>query len=540
LSHNHVLNAAVSAWMYETATQGILITDRELRIIGWNHWLADQTGRSEKSVLGENLFDVFPEIVERELDDRYRLAVNGQVSLLSQRLHGYVLRIPTTIEFRQFTYMQQRVRISPLLQDRAVIGTLTLIDDVTERVAREIELQNQVEARSTLLVSEKAARKEAEEANRLKDEFLATISHELRTPLSAIIGWANLLRTGRLDEAGVARAIETIHRNAHAQTQLISDLLDVSRITSDKLLLTVGSVDLASVVDHALEAVERDADAKGIRVEMEMEAHFPAISGDADRLQQVIWNLLSNAIKFTPDGGLISIRLRRVDSIAEISIKDSGIGIAPAFVPHVFDRFRQANSGITRVHGGLGLGLAIVKQLTELHGGTVHVESEGEGRGATFVIRLPLAKPRPAQLVVLPGGNIPAAEAKRNLKGMKILVVDDEADARDYLRAVFEKYGSTVTTTASASQALESLEHERPDFLISDLGMPGEDGYSLIGKVRALSAERGGLTPAAALTAYARVEDRARVLRAGFQIHLTKPIEPDELVAAVASVVKIA
>lgn len=538
MNEDRVLNAAVSAWMNETATQGILITDCELRITGWNRWLVEHTGRKVKSVLGAGLFDIFPEVVERGLDDRYRFAIDGQVSLLSQRLHGYLVRIPTSFEFRQFTYMQQRVRISPLVQDGTVIGTLTLIDDVTERVAREIELQNQIEARSSLLASEKSARREAEEANRLKDEFLATISHELRTPLSAIIGWANLLRTGRLDEAGVARAIETIHRNAHTQTQLISDLLDISRITSDKLMLTVGSVDLATVVERALEAVERDAHAKRIRVEMAIEPHFPAISGDADRLQQVIWNLLSNAIKFTPDSGLISIRLRRVDSAAEISVQDSGIGIDPVFLPHVFDRFRQANSGITRAHGGLGLGLAIVKQLTELHGGTVDVKSEGEGRGATFVVRLPLEKPRHAQLTGMSGGRIRAAEARRNLKGMKILVVDDEADARDYLRAVFEKYGSKVTTTASASQALETLEHERPDFLISDLGMPGEDGYSLIGKVRALPAEQGGLTPAAALTAYARAEDRTRVLRAGFQIHLTKPIEPDELVLAVAGVVK--
>jgi PAS domain S-box-containing protein len=539
-SKETLLNAAVLRWMHGLAAQGILMTDDELNVLGWNQWLEERTERRAADVIGRNLLELYPELVERRLDRYYKWALEGQVRLLSQRLHRYLLAMPTVTGGKESEQMQQSVRISPLTHEGRVIGTLTIIDDVTERVAREAELQAQLEARSQLLAREKSAREEAEEANRLKDEFLATISHELRTPLTAIIGWSNMLRDGKLEESLSARAVETIYRNAQSQNQLIADLLDVSRIISGKLRLDVRTISLPSIIEAALDAVRPAAEAKSIRLESLMDPLAGPISGDADRLQQVIWNLLTNAIKFTPKGGRVQVKLERVNSHVEITVSDSGLGISREFLPYVFDRFRQADAATTRVHGGLGLGLSIVRQLTELHGGTARVESEGEGKGATFVISLPFiavksAQVEPERIHPPSSGNIAALDCLPSLDGVRVLVVDDEEDTRELLRAVLEKCGSEVTTASSASEALDVIERMRPDVLVSDLGMPGEDGYSLIAKVRALPAERGGRTPAAALTAYARVEDRLHVLRSGFQIHLPKPVEPVELAIVVAN-----
>jgi PAS domain S-box-containing protein len=534
-----LLNAAVLRWMNDLAAQGILMTDDELNILGWNQWLEEHTDRRAAAVTGRNLLELFPELVERRLDRQYKWALEGQVRLLSQRLHGYLLAMPTVLGSHDYAQMQQSARISPLTHEGHVIGTLTIIDDVTERVAREAELQAQLEARTQLLNNEQAARLEAEAANHLKDEFLATISHELRTPLTAIIGWSDMLLTGNLDAATSARAVETIHRNAQAQKQVIADLLDVSRIISGKLRLDVRALDLPSI-EAALDAVRPAAEAKGVRLQALIDSLAGPISGDADRVQQIIWNLLTNAVKFTPKGGRVQIKLARVNSHVEITVRDSGVGISQDFLPYVFDRFRQADAATTRLYGGLGLGLSIVRQLTELHGGTARVESEGEGKGATFIISLPFIAVRSEQLE--PVHMHPPASAQSlpldcpsRLDGLHVLVVDDEQDTRDLLRAVLEKCGSEVSTAASVTEALGIIEDLRPDVLISDLGMPDEDGYALIAKVRALPAERGGQTPAAALTAYARVEDRLRVLRSGFQIHLPKPVEPVELVTVVAN-----
>ncbi|MBV9929107.1 MAG: response regulator [Acidobacteria bacterium] len=534
------LDAAVLRWMQDLAAQGTLLTDEELRVLGWNHWLEAHTGRRASEVVGRNLLELFPELAERRLDRYYLSALQGQVSVLSQRLHGHLLSMPAAAGQKGFERMQQSARISPLTREGRVIGTLTVIDDVTERVAREAELQSQLEARSRLLASEKAAREEAELANRLKDDFLATISHELRTPLTAIIGWSNMLRSGKLDDKMRARAVETIHRNAYAQNQLISDLLDVSRIISGKLRLDVRAVELPPILEAALDSVRPAAEAKEIRLHALIDPLAGPISGDADRLQQIIWNLLTNAVKFTPKHGKVQLKLERVESHVEITVSDSGIGIAPDFLPYVFDRFRQADAAATRHHGGLGLGLSIVRQLTELHGGTARVESEGEGRGASFCISLPFIAvkgdpegPGPAHPTA--GGGGVEFDCPPSLEGLRVLVVDDEQDTRDLLRAVLERCGSEVTGASSAAEALAAVEALRPDVIVSDLGMPGEDGYALIAKVRALPAERGGRTPAAALTAYARTEDRLRVLRSGFQIHLPKPVEPAELVTVVAN-----
>ncbi|HEV2856412.1 MAG TPA: response regulator [Thermoanaerobaculia bacterium] len=406
-----------------------------------------------------------------------------------------------------------------------------------QELKREIRVREWAEQeRARLLVLEQAARKQAEEANRMKDEFLATLSHELRTPLNAILGWVQVLRTGKLDEAAAARSLETIERNARAQAQLIADLLDVSRIITGKLRLESKPVELHRIIDAALDSVRPATDAKGIQLSVSLAPLASPVLGDSDRLQQVVWNLLSNAIKFTPRGGRVEIRLREMGMNAVIQVVDTGIGIRPEFLPFVFDRFRQAESSLTRSHGGLGLGLSIVRHLIELHGGTVEVESEGEGLGATFTVRLPLR----AELAEGPplSGQAPSTSQVWSLpdllQGVHVLVVEDEEDTRDLLVTALEQCGAEVAAFGSVPAALEDFDRAVPDVLVSDIGVPLEDGYSLIRKVRARKPGQGGNVPAAALTAYARAEDRLRALEAGFQTHLAKPVDPSEFVAAVA------
>ena len=539
-SKETLLNAAVLHWMHDLAAQGIFTTDSELNVVEWNHWMEEHTGKGAADVIGKNLLDVFPELRDRRLDRHYKWALEGQVSVLSQALHHYLIALPAFSGDHDHNQMQQAVRISPLTHEGAVIGTLTIIEDVTERVAREAELQNQIEERSRLLSSEKLARNEAERANRLKDEFLATVSHELRNPLNAILGWAHMLRLGKLTPPNIERAVETIYRNAKSQAQLVADLLDVSRIISGKLRLDVRTVDLIFIINAALDSIRPAAEAKTIRLQAMLDPAAGPISGDADRLQQIVWNLLTNAVKFTPKGGRIQVKLQRIDSHVEIVVSDSGVGISKEFLPHVFDRFRQADASTTRIHGGLGLGLSIVHQLVDLHGGSVSVFSEGEGKGATFTIRLPfvgvISSQKDAESASPANPDeVNTFDGLPSLEGLKVLVVDDEADTRELISEVLKEVGSEVITCRSVAEALVALEQQKPDILISDLGMPDEDGYSLISKIRALPAERGGHIPAAALTAYARAEDRMRVLRSGFQFHLPKPVDSAELVTVVAS-----
>ena len=542
-SKETLLNAAVLHWMHDMAAQGIVTTDSELNVVEWNHWMEEHTGKRAHEVIGKNLLDLFPELTERRLDRHYKWALEGQVRVLSQALHGYLISMPSVSAEHGFAQMQQAVRISPLTHEGRVIGTLTIIEDVTERVAREAELQAQIEARSRLLSSEKLARSEAERANRLKDEFLATISHELRNPLNAILGWAHMLRLGKLTDPNAERAVETIYRNAKSQAQLVADLLDVSRIISGKLRLDVRPVDLIYIINAAMDSVRPAAEAKGIRLHTILDPAAGPISGDADRLQQIVWNLLTNAVKFTPKGGRIQVKVQRIDSHVEIEVSDSGVGISKEFLPYVFDRFRQADASTTRIHGGLGLGLSIVRQLVDLHGGSASVQSEGEGKGATFTIMLPFVgvvsnqnEPEPVHLTQ--GDDINSFEGLPSLRGLKVLVVDDEPDTRELIREVLKECGSEVITSQSVAEALVALEEHKPDILISDLGMPDEDGYSLISKIRALPDDRGGQIPAAALTAYARAEDRMRVLRSGFQFHLPKPVDSAELVTVVATLAR--
>jgi PAS domain S-box-containing protein len=410
---------------------------------------------------------------------------------------------------------------------------LVFAEDLARRAATAID-------NARLYREAQDARRSAEEASRLKDEFLATVSHELRTPLTAMLGWAHLLRVGNLDEQSAKNALETIGRNARSQSQLIDDLLDVSRIITGKLRLDVRQIDPSSFIEAAIEALHPAAEAKGVRLQKVMDTGVSSIAGDPARLQQVVWNLLSNAIKFTPRGGRVQVRFERIDSHVEIAVSDTGQGISKKFLPHVFDRFRQADQSTTREYGGLGLGLAIVRHLVELHGGTVRAESHGEGKGATFTVMLPLltvyhldagverVHPKALDTTLSP-------ECPERLDGLKVLVVDDEADTRELLNVVLGRCGAEVTTAGSVVEALDLLERLRPDVLVSDIGMAGEDGYDLIRKVRALPAEQGGRVPALALTAYARTEDRLRVLRSGYQMHIPKPVELTELVAIVAN-----
>jgi PAS domain S-box-containing protein len=408
-------------------------------------------------------------------------------------------------------------------------------------VSRDIsDLSRLMEERERLLEAERAARAQAEAANRLKDEFLSTLSHELRTPLNAIVGWVQMLRSGTLSPAEALDGLAVIERNAKAQTTLINDLLDISRIMSGKVYMDVRPVDPVGVVRAALDSVRLAAEAKGVRVEAALEPSGE-VTGDADRLQQVVWNLLSNAVKFTPKGGRVFARLERSGTHVRITVSDDGQGIDPAFLPHVFERFRQADSSSVRRHGGLGLGLAIVRHLVEMHGGTVRAESDGPGKGATFTVDLPMRavrslSPDPAAEGQAAAGGA-AGPSWAGLQGLRVLIVDDEADARNLVGLVLRKAGAAVTAAASAAEALALLAESTPDAMVCDIGMPGEDGYSLIRKIRRLAPDAGGRVPAVALTAFARSEDRERALSAGFQMHVPKPVEPNVLTEALAALI---
>ena len=424
---------------------------------------------------------------------------------------------------------------------RALDTSIQEIRDVADALAIAADERAGSEAqREELLRREQQARAAAEAANRAKDEFLAVLSHELRTPLNAVYGWARLLQAGQVRDEQAERALDAIVRNANAQVQLIDDLLDVSRVVSGKMRLDIRPVDLRTVIEGALDAVRPAAEAKAIRLQSVLDPRAAPITGDSGRLQQVIWNLLMNAVKFTPKGGRVQVRLQRVNSHVEIIVSDTGPGIAPDVLPFIFERFTQADSSSTRAHSGLGLGLALVKHLVELHGGSVDAQSPGEGKGATFVVRLPLTIAEiPAGLRPRLHPTAPTIEALLpgpRLDGLRVLVVDDDPDALNLASAILTDAGAAVRTCLSAPEALAVLQQWRPHVLVSDIEMPGEDGYSLIRKVRALDSEHGGKTPAVALTAYGRTQDRMLSLTAGYSMHVPKPVDPGELTTIIASV----
>jgi PAS domain S-box-containing protein len=419
-----------------------------------------------------------------------------------------------------------------------IIGVSKIARDITERRRAEVERQLAAADRDRLLEAERIARAEAERASRVKDEFVAMVSHELRTPLNAILGWAQLMMRGRDDPAVLHRGLDVISRNTRAQAQLIADLLDISRIVSGKLRLEMRSVDLRAMFDEAIETVLGDAEASGIAVSKTADEVIERVAGDPARLQQVVWNLLSNAIKFTPRGGQIAVSLTQANGHAEIAVKDTGVGIRADVLPHVFDRFHQADRSTTRRFGGLGLGLSIVKHLVELHGGSVHAESGGEGQGAMFAIRLPTAR-----LPEFDSDGVPDAPAIKSsetvaLASLRVLLVEDEPDTLEYLQRLLVEHGAVVFAARSASEALAILHRERPEMLISDIGLADVDGYDLMQQIRREHDHDSETIPAIALTAYARSEDRMRALRAGFQAHLAKPAEPAELLATIVSLAR--
>ena len=501
----------------------VLVKDHEGRYLLVNPAGARALGRPASDIIGKTDRDLLPAPQAEAMADHYRRILAGAAPLTFE----YTLGEGDLA--RSFS-----VTAAPYRDVRgAVIGVLAIAHDVTGRKRVDSE-------KAALLADAERARQEAEAANRAKDEFLATLSHELRTPLTSIVGWAKMLRSGQLDPDTTARAIETIDRNARLQTQLIADVLDLSRIVSGKLRLSPRAMEMAPVIQAALDTVRPAAEAKAITLRPMLELYPCTVSGDPDRLQQVVWNVLSNAIKFTPRGGTVEVSLACRGTEAEIAVTDTGIGIADDLMPHVFERFRQGDASSTRAYGGLGLGLAIVRHVVELHGGRVEAESAGLGKGATFRVRLPLLqsaalvgpeidrrRPEPAEAVPL--------AATPALRGLKVLVVDDQPDARDLVREILVQAGAEVVAADSAAQALEILDDARPDVLLSDLEMPGASGYELIRRVRQRSPSEGGRVPAAALTAYARLEDRTRALRSGFQMHVAKPLNPNELVAIVAS-----
>jgi PAS domain S-box-containing protein len=470
------------------------------------------------------------------------------ISLRGRRLHDvfpedqaafFLARIHQALESWQTVHLEY-----DLVVDGIGVWLEAAITPLLERsvvwVARDITWRRRgEEERRELLVREQEARLRSEEANRIKDEFLSTLSHELRTPLNAILGWTWLMRSGSLDEEGMQRAVTTVERNAKSQSQIIDDLLDVSRIITGKLRLKVRRVDLPQVIEASTDAMRPAAAAKEIQIETVFDPEVPSVSGDPNRLQQVIWNLLSNAVKFTPEGGRIEIRLERYGPQAAIRVIDTGIGIRLDFLEYVFERFRQADSSTTRIHGGLGLGLAIVRHLVELHGGTVRAESQGEGKGSTFTVILPvtpLRSLRSAEPAVHPAAeDSEPVVSTEEIHGLRVLVVDDEPDAREVLPSVLKRFGAEVRVSASGAEALEVLRREGADVLVADIGMPGMDGYELIRQVRALEGDLCEV-PAIALTAYAGDGDRRSALEAGFQLHLAKPVEPARLAAAIARV----
>ncbi|HEX5601578.1 MAG TPA: PAS domain S-box protein, partial [Pyrinomonadaceae bacterium] len=479
--------------------------DLEGRVLSVNPWAARVLGYPQYALIGINIRDgLLPEY--REQFDEYLRTVSTQGSA------GGVMKVRTsTGETRLWEYyntLRTEGVEKPIVRGMA--------HDVTER--------------RQALKREKEARMEAEAANRVKDEFLSTLSHELRTPLTAIMGWADLLLNDEVEADKERQAIETIFRNANSQCQLINDLLEVSRIITGKLRLEFVACELDSVIEAAAESIRPTAEAKGVRLQVLLEPSVGPVFGDRERLQQIVWNLLSNGVKFTRKGGLVQVTLQRINSHVEIGVNDTGIGINPEFLPHVFDRFRQADGSTTRTYGGLGLGLAIVRHLVELHGGTALADSAGDNQGAKFTIRLPAMianeHPLPEELKQPALAEVEARERKpSSLNGLRVLVVDDEIDARTLLTMMLEKCGAQVVAVGSSSEGLESIENWLPDVLIADIGMPVEDGYGMIRKIRKLPKKKGGHTPALALTAYARTEDRVRALSEGYQVHLAKPVD---------------
>jgi PAS domain S-box-containing protein len=507
--------------LFEAARDGILILDAvTLKITDVNPFMTELLGYSHAEFLGKELWEIGlfsdKEASQEAFKELQRTGYLRYEDLPLQATNGKL----KDVEFVSNVYEEDN---NEVIQCN--------IRDITYRKRAEKE-------RTLLLAAAQAARAEADSANTVKDEFLATLSHELRTPLTSILGWSHLLTVGKLDQQQTAHAIETIARNARAQGRLIDELLDISRIMTRKLFLDLRVVKLAPLIQAVVDDVRPAADASSINLEAAFDSDIGPILGDPERLQQIVWNLLTNAIKFTPKGGDVHVCLERNDSHALITVNDSGQGIATELLPHIFERFRQGDSSNTRSNGGLGLGLSIVRQLVELHRGTVTAESSGENAGTTFRVMLPLPSLHEvsnAAEKTQPTNERNSPTAQHSLSGLRILVVDDERDTRELVAAVLTTCGAEVVSVGSATKALDQMERQRFDLLISDIGMPEMNGYDLIGRIRQLGEEHGGRTPAVALTAYAGIDDRKRALAAGYEMHIPKPFVAAELISAATS-----
>jgi PAS domain S-box-containing protein len=518
---------ALLAKIVESSEDAIVSKTLDGIITSWNAAAERMFEYTAEEAVGKPITIIIPK--DRLSEEDYIL---GNLRQGKRIFHMDTIRVTKSGKLRNIS-----LSVSPVRDGNGkIIGASKIARDITERVRAERELQRLLASESAARAQAESARQQAEAASRAKDEFLATISHEIRSPLNAILGWSQILNKTGLDEETLSRASQSIERNARAQVQLLSDLLDISRVITGKLKINSHPVEVRTALDAALESMRAAAEAKSLTIEVRELDEHAIVSGDPERLQQVFWNLLSNAVKFTPTHGHIAITVQRTSFHVEIIVKDSGVGIETEFLPYVFDRFTQADTGSTRQHQGLGLGLAIVRHLVELHGGSVHASSDGEGKGSTFGVSLPI-RPRSEEIAkdvaALNTQGLDDLADRIALAKLKVLIVDDERDARELLSAMLSAKGAEVKTVSSAKEALDEIRKWRPSILVSDICMPGEDGYALIRRVRKLADV--GRVPAVALTAYARAEDRLRALAAGFQAHVAKPVEASELLMVIAS-----
>lgn len=513
---------ALLAEIVDSSEDAIISKSLQGIITSWNNSAVRMFGYAPEEAIGRSITMVIPpELLQEETMILGRLRQGQRIE------HFETVRVTKTGK-----RINLSLTVSPVRNKYGeIIGASKIARDITDKVRAE-------EERGRLLASERAARERAEAASRAKDEFVAMISHEIRSPLNAILGWSQVLRKGALDKTATANALESIERNARAQAQLVSDLLDISRVITGKLRINARPVDIMNSLESALESIHPAAEAKQITIDVEGEPYATVVTGDSDRLQQVLWNLLSNAVKFTPRHGRVLVRVARLDSSLEVAVTDSGIGIPKDFLPFIFDRFTQADTTSSRKHAGLGLGLSIARHIIELHGGAITAESEGEGKGATFRITVPV---RALQLQAADSGQttvpIETIANEVMLNGLRVMVVDDEAETRELLKVMLGSHGVDVLTASSGTEALAQINEWQPAVIVSDIGMPVMDGYMFMKRVRGLDSEQRSV-PSIALTAYARAEDRLRALAAGFQMHVPKPVEASELVMVIASLVK--
>ena len=510
------------AGIVDSSEDAIISKSLEGIITSWNNSAERMFGYTPEEAIGKSIVMIIPPELRAE-----ETMILGRLRRGERIEHFETVRVTKTGK-----RINLSLTVSPVRNKQGeIIGASKIARDITDKVRAEREL-------TRLLASERAARQRAEAASRAKDEFVAMISHEIRSPLNAILGWSHMLRQGALDKTATANALESIERNARAQAQLVSDLLDVSRVITGKLRINARPVDIMNSVESALESVHSAAEAKQITIDVQREPYATVVTGDADRLQQVFWNLLSNAVKFTPRQGHVSVKIARTNSYLEVAVSDSGTGIPEDFLPYIFERFTQADTTSARKHAGLGLGLSIARHIVELHGGTIAAESAGEGKGATFRITLPVRALHPQEVdsaqTAVPVDTI-ANEIMLN--GLRIMVVDDEDETRELLKMMLSSHGAEVLAAASGTEALAQIDECQPGIIVSDIGMPVMDGYMFMKRVRALDSEQRSV-PAIALTAYARAEDRLRALAAGFQMHVPKPVEASELVMVIASLVR--